>query len=320
MALYLGSSEKLKVNLNNIGSGLSDDEKTLLLALFDNVAFNDVDMSATLNQLRNLFAGGKPNTYSVTYNLTDVASDNMAEMAKEAFTFTTTLSAADGLLIREDTLSVTMGGVDITNSVYADGVISIPVVTGEIVITAQCKSATLLYALPKETVFDGSVMVDTGIHLFETSRPFTIALEFTGNPPSSNCYLFSEIKTGTAEAPKNGYAFGFKDGYRWRLAALNNYQDILTSKQQTNRKIVITYDPNSGTETAYVVNAEALNPITRTHKDFTRWGLVGNSETMKLGAGYEGTSAGLNGTTLHSFEVHTEIWDESAIKEFMGVA
>ncbi|MBQ8579351.1 MAG: hypothetical protein IJ448_01500 [Oscillospiraceae bacterium] len=302
------------------GGGLSDDEKTLLIALFDNSTFNGVDMSATLNQLKNLFAGGEAITYPVTYNLTDVASDNMAEVAKEAFPFTATLSVSDGLLIREDSLSVTMGGKDITDAVYADGVITIPVVTGEIVITAEGKDAALLYALPKETVFDGTVMVDTGVHLFETSRPFTIAFEFTASPPASNVYIFSEIKTGTTEATKNGFAFGFKDGYRWRLAALNSYQDILTSKEQTNRKIVITYDPDSGTETTYIVADGALSPITRSHTNFTRWGLVGNSETMKLGAGYGGTSAGLAGTTVHSFEVHTKIWDEATINEFMGVS
>lgn len=75
--------------------------------------------------------------YSVTYNLTDVTSSNTATEAVEGNSFTATLSVGTDYAL--DTVKVTMGGVDITATAYANGVISIAEVTGNIVITATAK-------------------------------------------------------------------------------------------------------------------------------------------------------------------------------------
>lgn len=73
--------------------------------------------------------------YTVSYQLNDVTSSNTATVAIEGKSYTATLSVeADYAL---DTVNVTMGGVDITSSVYSDGVINIPAVTGDIIITAS---------------------------------------------------------------------------------------------------------------------------------------------------------------------------------------
>lgn len=67
--------------------------------------------------------------YDVTNNLTYVTSSNPAERAESGTAYTATLTAAD-------TVTVTMGGADITENVYANNVINIASVTGDIVITA----------------------------------------------------------------------------------------------------------------------------------------------------------------------------------------
>ena len=73
--------------------------------------------------------------YSITYNLTDVTSQNTTTSVIEGFSYLTVLTVDTDYAL--NSVSVTMGGVDISSSaVQAGGVISISSVTGDIVITA----------------------------------------------------------------------------------------------------------------------------------------------------------------------------------------
>lgn len=81
-----------------------------------------------------------PATYSVTLNLTNVTSDNNATTATEGSTYSGALTADDGYVIQS--VSVTMGGVDVTGTSYDGGNIYISSVTGDIVITAEAVEQT----------------------------------------------------------------------------------------------------------------------------------------------------------------------------------
>lgn len=84
-------------------------------------------------------------TYTVTNTLTNVTSDNAAASVEENTAYTATLTAADGYEL--DTVTVTMGGTDVTADVYADGVVNIVAVTGDVVITVSAveKASSLEY-------------------------------------------------------------------------------------------------------------------------------------------------------------------------------
>lgn len=70
--------------------------------------------------------------YSVTYTLkTGVTSTNKRTAIVEGMSYKTTLKGVKGT----DTVTVTMGGTNITSSAYDDGVVKIAKVTGNIVIT-----------------------------------------------------------------------------------------------------------------------------------------------------------------------------------------
>ena len=72
--------------------------------------------------------------FTVTYNLTNVkVSDNVAIVEKDSV-YSVSITASNGYKLSN--VTVTMGGVNVTSSVYSDGVISIDEVTGNIVITA----------------------------------------------------------------------------------------------------------------------------------------------------------------------------------------
>ena len=78
--------------------------------------------------------------YSVSYALTSVTSSSAVSSIKSGEAYTTTLSVADNYTIQS--VTVTMGGVDITSEAYSNGTISISEVTGDIVITAMATGFT----------------------------------------------------------------------------------------------------------------------------------------------------------------------------------
>lgn len=73
--------------------------------------------------------------YSVTNNLTGATSSNSATSVEENTAYSATITADSGYTLTGATVSVTMGGTDITSSAYSNGTISIASVTGDIAIT-----------------------------------------------------------------------------------------------------------------------------------------------------------------------------------------
>lgn len=74
-----------------------------------------------------------PNTYTVTNNLSNASTSNSATSVKEGTSYSATITASSGYRLKS--VTVTMGGVDITNTAYSNGRINISSVTGNIVIT-----------------------------------------------------------------------------------------------------------------------------------------------------------------------------------------
>lgn len=79
--------------------------------------------------------------YTVTATLTHCTSDNDATKVLAKKSYNATLTAGAGYTMEGATITaLTMGGVDISSTAYDDGVISIPRVTGNIVITISAAS------------------------------------------------------------------------------------------------------------------------------------------------------------------------------------
>lgn len=77
-----------------------------------------------------------PVKYTVTNNLTNATNSNDVTEIEESQSYTATITADSGYEI--NSVTVTMGGTDITNTAYNNGNINISSVTGNIVITAIC--------------------------------------------------------------------------------------------------------------------------------------------------------------------------------------
>ena len=146
--------ENGNINLETGGGGLTTTQKSLMITLFRNM-LSQSDMSDTVDELEKSFnlensgeSGGEsgedepttpdepiaPTTYTVKYNLSNATSSASDTSVTSESSFTTTLTPSDGYVL--GTVIVTMGGIEITDTVYNSGVINIPKVSGNIVINA----------------------------------------------------------------------------------------------------------------------------------------------------------------------------------------
>ena len=76
-----------------------------------------------------------PTTYTITNNLTNCTNSNNTVSIEENASYTATLTANDGYTL--DSPVITIGGADVTNTVYNGGNINITSVTGNVVITCS---------------------------------------------------------------------------------------------------------------------------------------------------------------------------------------
>lgn len=82
-------------------------------------------------------------TYSITRNLANCASSNTADTIAEGAAYTTVLSPT-GTFKKLGTITVTMGGVDISTSAVSGSTVTIASVTGNIVITCAAEITNII--------------------------------------------------------------------------------------------------------------------------------------------------------------------------------
>lgn len=116
------------------GSGLTQTEKNYILALFEKAAYAENDAEAAYTALSNLWAG-----YSVTWSGTGYTKSNGAASVESGRTFTSTVTANTGFTITN--VTATMGGNTVQGA-WSNGTVTIPNVTGDIVITVTTSQIT----------------------------------------------------------------------------------------------------------------------------------------------------------------------------------
>ncbi len=156
------------------GGGLSAQAKTLLITVLRSAIYT-TDQSANIAALMEALAcggsddsgdsgdsgdtgdgggteegGDTPVTvhYSVTNRLSDCVSSNSTASVAEGAAYSATLRALDGFVLTS--VTVTMGGVDVTGAVYDGGSITISAVVGNVVITAVAVEQAAPVVLPFE--------------------------------------------------------------------------------------------------------------------------------------------------------------------------
>lgn len=124
----------------------------------DFVTINKVTQSVTLTRLgvgaSRAYSYKGIVLYAVSNNLTNVTTSNSVASVEGDTAYTATLTVKDGY--EKLTVSVKMGGVDITSTAYSNGVVNITKVTGDIVITASATKKASYTNLADPTSADWS--------------------------------------------------------------------------------------------------------------------------------------------------------------------
>ena len=178
----------LKGNGTSSGSDLTTSEKALILSLFKATVYNNPEMQTTVNALEQKWAlsGGDDsgNTgeeetvyYTITNNLTNVSSSNSTGAIENDTRYTATLTVNDGYEM--ESVTVTMSGSDITATVYANGVVTIENVTGNVVITASAtatqEARTVYFANDDSIVKNAGYMNKDGTIGLTTNARYKVA-------------------------------------------------------------------------------------------------------------------------------------------------
>ena len=211
-----GSTQKYDYNeLDNkptipSGGGVSDDLKQALLQLANKIAYVDANGADYYQDLYDALYGSTPvpTTYTVTNSLTHVTNSNGASSITAGSSYTGTLTAATGYTI--NTVSITMGGNDVTGTSYSGGTITIANVTGNIVITAVAteRQATLLSI---DAVFTQGQAVIYDTDTLDTLKQYLVVTAYwddsTSEVLSSSAYTLSgtlTVGTSTITASYSG--------------------------------------------------------------------------------------------------------------------
>lgn len=123
------------IEANYAANGAPLEVREAIYTLLSKAAYTETGLTDELAVVQAWTA----DTLSITNQLTHVTNSNPSEMISHGDSYTATLSAASGYTL--STITVTMGGSDITATVYSSGTITIPSVTGNIVITATAVAA-----------------------------------------------------------------------------------------------------------------------------------------------------------------------------------
>lgn len=152
-------------------------------AIMAKQAIKDLTNKLNLNEVKYLEGSGPTPTpyYTVTNNLTNTTTNNNETQKARGSSYSAILAPATGYGL--GTTTVTMGGNNITSTVYENGVISISNVTGNIVITSTAIDDSIWDTYQRvgyiENSASGKEYINTGITLnADTYARESFELEF----------------------------------------------------------------------------------------------------------------------------------------------
>lgn len=180
------------IEANYAANGAPQEVREAIYTLLSKAAYTETGLADELAIVEAWTAA----TFSITNYLTYATNSNTATMASLNDSYTATISAVSGYIL--NSVTVTMGGEDITATVYSSGTITIPSVTGDIVITATAVAAvSSLSAVYTQsgTVYDTDALDTLKADLVVTA---TYSDSTTATVPSSDYTLSGTLTEGTS--------------------------------------------------------------------------------------------------------------------------
>lgn len=163
--------------------------------------------------------------YSISNNLTAASSNNSATLIEAGNPYTATITADTGYTI--SSYSVTMGGTDITSTAYSNGVITIPAVTGNVVITVAATK-------PQVNVLPNALDTDLTSIYPTVSHPDLSTVGYAEG------YRLSS--SGTESASSSNQVTGFIPAVKGQTMTLENIELPATNYTGYNTCYIAVYD------------------------------------------------------------------------------
>ncbi len=234
--------------------------------------------------------GDAQTVYTVTANLSNVTLTGGASTVTEGGAYSATVAANAGCTL--DSVTVTMGGADITATAYSNGTITIPAVTGNVVITA---SATVIpvavtnyahgYAHNTRLNSSGTTTAQSG-----TETTDFIPISQAGD----TVRLYNAGCTTTKNATNyNGQYIAFYDADKNKLQSVNVYNWVTG----TNGKATLECTEDSSNNlTSFKVKTLANATYPLTGLAYCRISALGitDSTVITVNQEWDGSSATVN--------------------------
>lgn len=312
---------------NPAGGGMSATATALLISILRNAVYS-TDQSASITALESaLLSGGSgggsggeeepdepvATTYTIVSALLHATSNNAAASVEEGASYTATITAEDGYTLDGGTVSVTMGGVDITPTAYANGVVHIASVTGNVIITVSAVvlvASDILYQLDNPVTFDGTSAIDTGVAPLSTNKDLTIAFKLETTDSVSPWVWCIDNAAG-------GYFVGGAT-CESKLYGAGGTLAFATNKALKYLYAVTTYCAETGavnTKLAGLVNAEGWDRMEKTASESIA--TFAASDASLIIGGRTTTREIMNNVTVNKFVVESRLWTDDEITAYL---
>ena len=139
-----------------------------------------------------------PVTYSITNNLTNVTNSNSASSVDSGSSYSATLTPTDGYTL--SSVTITMGGSDITSTAYSNSSISISSVTGDIVITANATQNTKTLSSISANYTQGSTKIYPSTSLDNLKKDIVVTATYSDDTTATitDYALSGTLNVGTS--------------------------------------------------------------------------------------------------------------------------
>ena len=181
-------------------------------------------------------------TYSITRNLLNCGSSSSVASINEGSTHTETITANSGYTLTGATVSVTMSGTDIS-SCYTNGVLTVPSVTGDIVISV---AAVAVSDAPLYPFINGTTSNTTGSREITVSNGNHIKYILKTNDSSQTFVYLQDVTADNAL--RNNPNMGTKPDQERNVLFTINTGDVVELKVKNST--LIPYDSNENTRSS----------------------------------------------------------------------
>ena len=219
--------------------------------------YNTSTNTLTINQVTGnivINVTTKVKEYSISYSGNNFSHENNATSVNHGDSFETTITAS--LLYEIDSVTVEMGGVNITSTAYNNNQISINNVTGNIQITVQTSFQNCLVEGTKVTLYDGSTKNIEDIRYNDLIKVWNHDLGKYGYEYAGWIEQEGKASSYTKVTFEDGTELKVVGGHSVFSKRLNKYVDVTSDELQIGDEVVTL---RNGIGYVKITNIEKIN-------------------------------------------------------------